>query len=122
MGRLYCTGCGNKEDVSTLNADFLCSKCRKKKSHLKRKYNIELSNYHQILEKQDDCCAICKRHIDIIKRGLVVDHCHTTGEVRGLLCNSCNSGLGFFKDSIDNLKNAAKYLYKFKYEDKRTGD
>ena len=43
---------------------------------------------------------------------LVVDHCHKTGKIRGLICDSCNVGLGRFKDNIDNLKNAIKYLEK----------
>jgi hypothetical protein len=42
---------------------------------------------------------------------LAIDHCHKTGKIRGLLCKNCNQGLGQFKDNIDLLLSAAKYLY-----------
>jgi hypothetical protein len=44
------------------------------------------------------------------RRSLNIDHCHTTGKVRGLLCDNCNKGLGLFKDNPDLLNNAVKYL------------
>lgn len=44
------------------------------------------------------------------KLKLVVDHCHSSGEVRGLLCHNCNRALGLFKDSRENLLNAVEYL------------
>ena len=66
-------------------------------------------------------CAICKR--DVSKEGmdnhnysehygLHVDHSHKTGKIRGLLCQSCNAGLGRFGDNVENLMNAAFYLIK----------
>jgi hypothetical protein len=51
------------------------------------------------------CCAICKA-----EGPLVIDHDHSSGAVRGLLCQQCNSGLGFFRDNIDTLKQAIAYL------------
>ena len=60
-----------------------------------------------MLIEQEKRCVICKRNVI-----LRVDHCHTTGKVRGLLCHNCNTGLGQFKDNIDNLKMAIKYLEK----------
>ena len=60
------------------------------------------------------CCDICNEHHTTIKdrtgKSLAVDHCHTTGEVRGLLCFGCNTALGRFKDDPTLLKNAIKYL------------
>jgi len=56
-------------------------------------------------EAQRGCCKICG------KDGyLYVDHCHAGGHVRGLLCPQCNSGLGMFKDSVENLSAAIRYL------------
>jgi hypothetical protein len=57
-------------------------------------------------------CAICgsEETNNIKTNKMYVDHCHETGKVRGLLCNGCNSGLGHFKDSINNLKLAIEYL------------
>ena len=50
-------------------------------------------------------CKICDDPDD-----LVIDHCHTTGRVRGILCRTCNGGLGFFKDNIKALAGAVLYL------------
>lgn len=74
---------------------------------LKRKYNITVEIYNAMLEEQDGVCAICGFESD---RQLAVDHNHETGEVRGLLCSSCNRGLGMFRDSVHNLTKAKSYL------------
>lgn len=83
---------------------------------LLRDYKIDLEEYNKLLKSQNYLCAICqgssttrKKNSEEQKR-LDVDHCHTTGKVRGLLCGSCNKGLGFFKDNLDNLKKAILYL------------
>lgn len=81
-----------------------------KQRTLKRYYGIDLSDYNLLLKKQNDCCAICKVHKDELKLPLCVDHCHKTGKVRGLLCKSCNSGIGFLKDSYSLCRSAASYL------------
>ena len=73
-------------------------------------YGILPHEYDQLLIDQDNECAICR---SLIGYESAVDHDHETGKVRGLLCGSCNKGLGFFKDNIDYLKAAAKYLEKF---------
>ena len=64
-------------------------------------------------EEQAGRCAICARMLGP-GRHTNVDHCHTTGKVRGLLCHKCNNGLGRFEDSIDSLKAAIQYLEKHK--------
>jgi hypothetical protein len=70
-----------------------------------------------MLELQNGVCAICgkeeysKDRIGNIKQ-LCVDHDHTTGKIRGLLCNNCNRGLGFFQDSSEYLKSAIAFLNK----------
>lgn len=60
-------------------------------------------------EKQQGKCAICGE-IPKSERGLHVDHCHTTGAVRGLLCHGCNTGIGALKEDAEILSNAIKYL------------
>jgi hypothetical protein len=72
---------------------------------IRQKYNITKEEYLALLEKQQYQCAICG---ELDK--LVLDHCHTTLKVRGLLCSKCNSGLGMFLDNIHNLEKAIKYL------------
>ena len=81
-------------------------------SALKNKYNITLDDYNIMLFEQDGCCAICNTHHTELKQTLAVDHCHTTGNVRGLLCMHCNQALGKFKDNTKILQNAIKYLKK----------
>lgn len=65
---------------------------------------------------QRGLCAICGNSPDLNKQhtGLVIDHCHTSGSVRALLCHKCNQALGLFKDNINSLKNAIEYLKKYK--------
>jgi hypothetical protein len=85
-----------------------------KDSHLKRTYGISLKDYNHKLVEQKHCCYICGIDELSVKKGLVVDHNHNTGDVRGLLCGKCNSGLGFFNDKEELLLQAAEYLKKFK--------
>lgn len=59
-------------------------------------------------ERQEECCAICHKHIEISNSA--IDHNHYTGEFRGVLCKKCNRGLGLFEDSPIILKNALEYL------------
>ena len=72
-----------------------------------RKIGITPEQYNTLLQKQNGVCAICKQ---TCSRALAADHCHTTGKVRGLLCNNCNRGLGHFKDSRELLETASAYL------------
>ena len=76
-----------------------------KRSELKNRYNLSLEDYETLLIKQNEVCAICKESCV-----LHVDHCHTTGKVRGLLCRSCNLGLGFFKDKPELFEAAKEYV------------
>ncbi len=75
-----------------------------------KKYGINIADYNKLAEIQDHKCAICGTQQSELTRRLYVDHCHTTGIVRGLLCGTCNFGLGSFKDNIDYLLKAASYL------------
>ena len=85
-------------------------KDRDRASHLKRTYNITVFKYNDMFIEQGGCCAICGTHQSKLNRRLVVDHCHETDVVRGLLCRKCNAGLGHFNDSLGILKNVMKYL------------
>lgn len=79
---------------------------------LRREYGITQEDYYDILEEQDGVCFICKGPPAWGKSKFCVDHDHDTGEVRGLLCNPCNSAIGYFGDDITRLKNAIEYLEK----------
>lgn len=82
-------------------------------SELKKQYGISLSEWEAMHLSQGGVCAVCKSsESERSSRysNLSVDHCHSTGRVRGLLCSSCNRGLGFFKDRPDLIDAAAAYL------------
>ena len=77
----------------------------------RRLYDITIDQYNKLLEKQNHCCAICGATASGGRcQYLHVDHCHATQEIRGLLCEKCNRGLGMFNDSQVNLKAAIDYL------------
>lgn len=75
----------------------------------KKDFGITIEDYDKMFKKQKGLCAICGLPENKIR--LSVDHCHDTGEVRGLLCGSCNRGLGLFRDNCELLKKAINYLY-----------
>jgi len=84
----------------------------RKWQRIKKIYGISKSDFFLILQKQNRSCAICE--IAISEKSCHIDHCHSQGHVRGLLCSKCNKGLGLFGDSKNNLERAIKYLGKGK--------
>lgn len=81
-----------------------------KAKQLQLKYGITIEEYNQLLINQNYSCKICFKNKEELEEALCVDHCHTTGKVRGLLCHSCNMGLGKFKDNKQLLLNAIEYI------------
>lgn len=85
---------------------------------LKNKFGISLDDYLSLLDRQNGKCRICDMTIRAFsykggkgaRESACVDHDHTTGKVRGLLCNPCNTGLGLFGDVPGRLEKAALYL------------
>ena len=84
----------------------------KRNSKIRRLYGLEKEDYAEMVKSQDNKCAICKLEIE---GNLCVDHCHTTGKVRGLLCKLCNLVVGNAKDDIQILQNGIEYLNKYNY-------
>ena len=80
-------------------------------ARIKHNYGITLEQYDCMLVSQDGVCAICRKPCKT-GRKLAVDHDHKTGNIRGLLCQSCNVMLGSGKDSPLLLKTGADYLEK----------
>jgi hypothetical protein len=109
--RIVCKSCARNKQLS--RPDYEESHRR---ALLKKQYGITLEEYHYKLKEQDGKCAICGNGETALSKNskrvksLAVDHCHTTGKVRGLLCHACNMVLGYAKDNVNNLHNAAKYL------------
>jgi len=85
---------------------------KEKLRHKARKvsYGISKEEYENLLIKQNNSCAICNTTVAGGRGDWHVDHNHTTGHVRGLLCHCCNTGLGLFKDSQELLIKAKDYL------------
>lgn len=83
-------------------------------ANLKANYGIDLETYLRLYDEQGGGCAICGATHSALAKGpaerLCVDHCHDTGQIRGLLCKPCNTALGAFRDSSLNLQRAIRYL------------
>jgi hypothetical protein len=81
-----------------------------KNSALKSAFGITIDDYHDMLAIQNGVCAICGVDNNGKYGYFSVDHCHKTLKIRGLLCTNCNQGIGRFKDSVENIENAIRYL------------
>lgn len=103
-----------KDKSQPKGIDTYCKACsttkRNSKKHNLKKFGISIEEYNQMFNEQEGKCAICDKHQSEEYRALNVDHNHTTGQIRGLLCNNCNTGLGRFFDNVDSLQKAIHYL------------
>ena len=110
-----CKECYKKHDKKYWKENSEKIKKRQKKYRLK-KYGFNTSEAQKIIKlRKTSRCAICgieakKINYGRQKKMLYVDHCHNSQEVRGLLCDKCNMGLGYFNDDVELLKKAIKYL------------
>tara|TARA_Y100001973_G_scaffold90970_1_gene139115 strand:+ start:109 stop:501 length:393 start_codon:yes stop_codon:yes gene_type:complete len=97
------------------------NRIRDRERHSVKRYGITEAMYDDMCTKQGDMCCICKKHKDDIpvpskprkgqqSRAFVIDHCHESNKVRGLLCGKCNTALGGFNDDIELLRTAIEYL------------
>jgi hypothetical protein len=103
-----CTHCKSVKDYGDFyNSQSKCKECysRKNLKYTLKKHKISQGDYDKMLASQDGRCAICK-----LEKRLVIDHCHSSGKVRGLLCTTCSTSLGGFFDSPFLLNNACSYL------------
>ena len=121
---ITCRKCGKEKSLSEYefrndNKKYRteCKPCRASCEAAKR-YGVTVGDVEALRVKQGNRCAICSTHADDIPHKsfahnpLVIDHDHKTGEVRGLLCPTCNAGLGHFKDGVHLLASAITYLTK----------
>jgi len=91
-----------------------CKNCcieRSRNNEIITRYGIDQLEYEQMFKSQKGKCKICNTsNPGRGKNKMSIDHCHKTGKIRGLLCNSCNNGLGMFKDDPELLVKAMEYL------------
>ena len=124
-GEWLCSACGewklpseyNKNKSQKSGLHYSCRSCAKKhvrKYNLPSKYGITLEKYDSLLAEQLSKCAICEKQLvdgsDNYDKRPVIDHNHKTGEVRGILCKSCNRALGLLGDNPDTMFRGFTYL------------
>ena len=109
----FCNECKTCSGIRKKNPKYKESRKKYVRDyHFRNEYGITAENRDALLVQQNHKCAICGIDEAVLKHKLRVDHDHATGEVRELLCNSCNTGLGNYRDSIDLLSKAIQYLAK----------
>jgi len=89
-------------------AEYQRNKDKYRDSYMKRVYGISLNEYNEMIEVQQNKCFVCRNSPGV--KSLAVDHCHTSGKVRKLLCHKCNTALGNVDEDITILKKLIDYL------------
>jgi nitrate/TMAO reductase-like tetraheme cytochrome c subunit len=90
--------------------DSLNTPKNRKREKLKLRYGLSYEQWEKIREEENFSCMICGISEEGTGKHLSVDHCHNSGKVRGVLCNSCNTMLGHAQDNIKILESAVNYL------------
>lgn len=127
-----CRRCGTEKPSSEFaqhlkSKDGLQSQCRtcvvewnannanlRKDKKLQKNYGITLSQYNEILSRQGERCGCCGTDSTDVVGYMYVDHDHDTGEIRGILCFRCNTGIGMLGDTLESLEKAVCYLKKIR--------
>ena len=103
--RRYCKSCSNLQFKKWRNNNLDFIRKQDRVTHYKRTYNLSDEVAEALVENRIGICPLCSRE-DL----LVVDHCHTTGKVRGFICSFCNSCLGYSRENKTTLQNLIEYL------------
>lgn len=104
-GRVHCGACAERARERTGRTRHKENPTRRAERRRRSEYGLSGEDYARMVTEQGGNCAICGA-----AGNLVIDHCHATGRVRGLLCNNCNAGLGMFGDAATRVREAAEYL------------
>ncbi len=102
-----CKVCVNKYRANKRKQDPEREFLRKRKIDLRQKYKMTLEDFDVMFKTQNGKCKVCPRKVTSM---LHIDHCHSSGTVRGLLCQKCNHALGMVDDSIEILEKLINYL------------
>lgn len=106
----YCKDCNRVRQLVWEQKNRQKAGDNQRRYTLKKIFGITPEIYEELLQKQNENCAICQRHYTHFNKRLAVDHCHKTGLIRGLLCLYCNRGLAAYHDKADYFRRAAGYL------------
>lgn len=129
-----CTACQQYKSLEDFNRNkdgkfgrhSICRKCISERAkyryangdsyavRLKKLYNLSVDEYEQMYEEASGCCQVCGIAEEELSKRLAVDHCHTTGKVRGLLCSRCNTALGQLQDNLETISALYSYLHERK--------
>lgn len=120
----------NQKHELTPDGQFVCRECKRLyainyRANVKhklyrrlKKFSLTVEEYNELWARTDGKCYICNLpETKIVMNNAIdiaIDHCHITGKVRGLLCHYCNTGIGHFKDDIELLHSAIRYLQEYK--------
>ncbi len=114
-----CKECGKEFEPISPSHLYCTDECVQlgyDRARMMKVYGITLEEYFEMVDSHAGLCAICGRVGFQMGKNqkllLVIDHCHESGKVRGLLCHNCNRGLGLFKDNVESLTKAIEYLQK----------
>ena len=111
--RSNCKDCVRERNNSRYhNSDKKAAAKRSRKHSLRILYGISPEQYEQMFKNQQGLCAICQQP-EKNKSYLSIDHCHSSQEIRSLLCGNCNSAIGLLQDSSKIIFSAASYLQSF---------
>lgn len=102
----------NKRNVKRYNTDKKFRDMKKnvsRKYWLKYQYGLSVEDYDKMVEKQQGCCAICGINQSELNIRMIVDHNHQTGEIRGLLCSTCNVRVGWYENWFQKQKENLKH-------------
>lgn len=104
-----CKQCHNKRSRRWAKENPDKVKLHRRRGRLRKKYGLTLLQFEEMFTAQNGACKLCfNPHT---RRKLNVDHCHTSGKIRGLLCDKCNLAIGLIGDDVNLLERIKGYLY-----------
>jgi hypothetical protein len=118
----HCKQCGNERvaSIRAANREYMRAYSRSdagrasiRRHQLKKNYGLTIEQFDALLASQDYSCDCCKRKEPGGRGQWHVDHCHASGEVRGLLCHQYNVGIGCLGDDLQGINNARRYLERY---------